>query len=115
MDDLSLFEKIAERIIPADIVYEDELCLCFRDIEPQAPVHVLLVPKQRIHRLALAESSHASLLGHMMTKVTEITKTLGISESEFRLIVNNGKDAGETVPHLHLHILGGRSLQWPPG
>ncbi len=115
MSDKSIFEKVCSRELPADIVYEDELCLCFRDIAPQAPVHALLVPKRRIDRIGLAQEGDASLLGHMMTKVAEITKSLGIDESGFRLVVNNGKDGGEAVPHLHIHILGGRPLEWPPG
>lgn len=115
MDEKSIFEKISSREIPADIVYEDELCMCFQDIEPQAPVHALLVPKKRIHRIGLAQPSDAEVLGHLMIKVPEITKKLGITESGFRLVINNGKDGGETVPHLHVHILGGRPLLWPPG
>lgn len=115
MEEKSLFEKIRDREIPAEIIYEDEHCLCFHDISPQAPVHALLVPKERIHRIGAATSTDAPALGHMMTKVPEITETLGVSQSGFRLVVNNGKDGGETIPHLHIHILGGRPLEWPPG
>jgi len=115
MEEKSIFEKIRDGEIPAQMVYEDEHCMCFHDIQPQAPVHALLVPKQRINRIGVAESTDATVLGHMMTKVAEITKTLGIDESGFRLVVNNGRDGGETVPHLHIHILGGRKLEWPPG
>ena len=115
MSDKSIFEKICDRELPADIVYEDEQCLCFRDIAPQAPVHALLIPKRRINRIGLASSEDAPLLGHMLSKVSEVTEILGVAESGFRLVVNNGKDGGETVPHLHIHILGGRPLEWPPG
>jgi len=89
--------------------------MCFHDIAPQAPVHALLVPKEKIVRIGEALPSDAAVLGHMMTKVSELTETLGIKDSGFRLIVNNGEDGGEAVPHLHIHILGGRSMQWPPG
>ena len=115
MSDKSIFEKICDRELSADIVYEDDQCLCFRDIAPQAPVHALLIPKRRIDRIGAATLGDASLLGHMMTKIAEITETLGVAESGFRLIINNGKDGGESVPHLHIHILGGRPLEWPPG
>jgi len=113
MSEKSIFEKICDRELPANIVYEDEQCLCFHDIAPQAPVHVLLVPKRRIDRIGLAISEDASLLGHLMTRIAPITETLGIAESGFRLIVNNGKDGGEEVPHLHIHILGGHPLRLP--
>ena len=115
MEEKSIFEKIRDREIPADIVYEDDQCLCFHDISPQAPVHTLLVPKKRIHRVGVVQPSDSGVLGHMISKVPEIAGVLGIAESGFRLVVNNGKDGGETVPHLHIHILGGRPLQWPPG
>lgn len=113
--DKTLFEKIADRDIPASIVYEDELCLCFRDISPQAPVHLLLVPKKPIPRLALSTEEDVALLGHLMSKVPHIAKGEGLLESGFRTVINNGPDAGEAVPHLHIHILGGRKLTWPPG
>jgi len=115
MSEKSIFEKICDRELPAEIIYEDDLCLCFKDIAPQAPVHALIIPKRRIDRIGLALPSDAELLGHMMTKVSVITKTLEIAESGFRLVVNNGADGGEAVPHLHIHILGGRQMEWPPG
>lgn len=114
-DESTLFQKIIAREIPANIVYEDDLCLCFRDIAPQAPVHLLLIPKKPITRIALAESGDQELLGHLMLKVGEIARQEGYEEEGFRVIINNGQNGGEAVPHLHLHLLGGRQLQWPPG
>ena len=111
----TLFQKIADRELPADIVYEDDLCLCFRDISPQAPIHLLLVPKKHIPRIAAAETSDQDLLGHMMLQIQVIAKQEGFAESGFRTVINNGSDGGETVPHLHIHLLAGRSLSWPPG
>jgi histidine triad (HIT) family protein len=111
----TLFEKIAAREIPAQIVYEDDLVLAFRDIKPGAPVHVLIVPKKPIPRIAQAVPDDCQLLGHLLLKAAEIAASLGIAESGYRLVINNGPDAGESVPHLHCHILGGRNLSWPPG
>jgi histidine triad (HIT) family protein len=111
----TLFEKIIAREIPAQILYEDELVLAIRDIKPAAPVHVLLVPKKPIPRIAEAKAEDHRVLGHLLVKAAEIAKTLGLNEGGYRLVINNGPDAGESVPHLHLHILGGRALSWPPG
>jgi histidine triad (HIT) family protein len=110
----TIFGKIARKEIPADIVYEDELCLAFKDIDPQAPVHVLLIPKAPVARLADATQADATLLGHLLLRVPEIARSQGIGDA-FRVVVNNGEDAGQEVFHLHLHILGGRPLSWPPG
>ena len=110
----TIFSKIIRREIPADIVYEDELCLAFRDINPQAPVHVLLVPKQELARLSDAQPEHQALLGHLMLTAGKLARQLGV-EDAFRLVVNNGAEAGQSVFHLHLHILGGRPFRWPPG
>ncbi|MGY8649288.1 MAG: histidine triad nucleotide-binding protein [Verrucomicrobiia bacterium] len=112
---MTLFEKIITREIPADIVYEDDLVLAFNDINPQAPVHVLVIPKKPIPRIAEAEPEDHQVLGHLLLKAREIAADLGLHENGFRLVINNGKDGGESVPHLHLHILGGRSMAWPPG
>jgi len=101
----TLFEKIIAREIPADIVFEDDLCLCFRDISPQAPVHLLLIPKKPLTRIALAEAEDQSLLGHLLLKVGEIARQEGYAEDGFRVIINNGPHGGEAVPHLHLHLL----------
>jgi histidine triad (HIT) family protein len=111
----TLFEKICAREIPADIVYEDELCVCFRDIAPQTPTHLLLIPRKPIERIALAQAEDQLLLGHMLLKAGDIARQLGFAENGFRLVINNGADGGEAVPHLHIHILAGRKLLWPPG
>jgi histidine triad (HIT) family protein len=111
---MTLFEKIIQREIPADIVYEDDQVLAFKDINPAAPTHVLVIPKKPIPRVAEADAEDQSLLGHLLLKATEVAKDLKL-ENGFRLVINNGPDGGESVPHMHCHILGGRSLQWPPG
>lgn len=111
----TLFQKISDREIPADIVYEDDLCLCFHDISPQAPIHLLLVPKKHIARIAETKADDQNLLGHLMQCVKTIAEQEGFDKSGFRTVINNGADGGETVPHLHIHILAGRKLTWPPG
>lgn len=111
----TLFQKIADKEIPATLVYEDEACVAFRDISPAAPVHVLLVPRKPIRDIAAAQQEDAALLAHLMLKVGEIARAEGIAESGFRTVLNTGDDGGQTVPHLHIHIIGGRSMQWPPG
>ena len=110
----TLFSKIIAREIPADIVYEDEHCLAFRDINPQAPTHVLLVPKQELPRLADAGAADQAMLGHLLLAAGTVARQLGLADA-FRLVVNNGAAAGQSVFHLHLHILAGRPLHWPPG
>jgi histidine triad (HIT) family protein len=112
---MTLFEKIIAREIKADIVYEDDLVLALRDINPGAPVHILVVPKKPIPRIAAATAEDQNVLGHMLLKGAEIAAKSGLETSGFRLVINNGPDAGESVPHLHLHILGGRQMAWPPG
>ena len=111
----TLFEKIIAREIPAAIVYEDDSLLAFRDITPQAPVHVLIVPKQLIPRIAEAQADDQKLLGHLLLKAAEVADKAGLTPGGYRLVINNGMDGGETVPHLHVHILGGRHMAWPPG
>jgi len=111
----TLFEKIVSREIPAQIVYEDELVIAFRDINPAAPTHVLIVPKKVIPRIDEAKPEDHALLGHLLLKAAQVARELGLASSGYRLVINNGPDAGESVPHLHLHILGGRHLGWPPG
>jgi histidine triad (HIT) family protein len=111
----TIFSKIIRREIPAQIIYEDELCLAFHDIHPQAPVHVLIIPKKPIARIGLAQTEDQVLLGHLFLKVGEVARLLNLADNGFRVVVNHGRDGGETVPHLHLHLLGGRPLAWPPG
>ena len=111
----TLFEKIIAREIPASIVYEDDRVLAFKDINPGAPMHVLIVPKKPIPRIAEARAEDQEVLGHLLLKAAEVARQLGLTQGGYRLVINNGPDAGESVPHLHLHILGGRRLAWPPG
>ncbi len=111
----TLFEKICSGEIPADIVYQDDLCVCFRDISPQAPKHLLFVPRKPIPRLSEAKVEDTSLLGHMLIVIGQVARDLNLDESGFRVVINNGRDAGEAVPHLHMHLLAGRKLEWPPG
>ena len=110
----TLFSKIIQREISADIVYEDEQCLAFRDVNPQAPVHILVVPKKPVAMLSDALEEDEALLGHLLTTASMVAKQEGFGDA-FRLVVNNGADVGQTVFHLHVHILAGRSLTWPPG
>ncbi len=110
----TIFSKIITREISADVVYEDDTCLAFRDVSPQAPVHVLIIPKKPIEKIADAGANDQALLGHLMLKAGEIARMLGC-EKNFRLVVNNGEEAGQSVFHLHLHLLAGRLFSWPPG
>ena len=110
----TLFEKIIDREIPADILYEDELSIVIKDISPQAPTHLLIIPKKVIPKLSDATGEDQNLLGHLMLVAGKIAEQLELDET-FRLVVNNGAKAGQSVFHLHLHLLSGRSLNWPPG
>jgi histidine triad (HIT) family protein len=110
----TLFQRIADGEIPARIVHQDERCVAFHDIAPQAPTHILVVPRELIPRVAEATPSQAELLGHLMLVAAKVAAEQGLREG-FRLVVNNGRHGGETVPHLHVHLLGGRALGWPPG
>lgn len=112
---MTLFEKIAAREIPAHIVHETEDLVAFRDVNPQAPVHVLIVPRRPITRIGAAGDLDAELLGKLLLAARTVAQVEGVSDSGYRLVINNGPNAGESVPHLHVHLLGGRSLQWPPG
>ncbi len=103
------------RVARAAIVYEDEWVVAFRDIKPQAPTHVLIVPRKPIPRIAEAKAEDQQVLGHLLLKAAEVAQKLGLARSGFRLVFNNGPDAGEAVPHLHCHIIGGRPMGWPPG
>lgn len=110
----TLFQKIIDGDLPGDIIHEDEHCVALRDINPGAPVHVLLVPRKPIPRLCDAGDDDRALLGHMMLVASQVAAQEGVGEA-YRLVVNNGADAGQSVFHLHMHILGGRPLAWPPG
>jgi len=110
----TLFEKIIKREIPADIVYEDELSLAFKDINPQAPTHILIIPKKTIEKLSDANIEDQALLGHLMLVAGKIAEQLNL-DNTFRIIINNGAGAGQSVFHLHLHLMSGRPLSWPPG
>jgi len=110
----TIFGKIIQREIPADIVYEDEQCLAFRDINPQAPTHVLIIPRKEIATLGDAGVGDRDLLGHLVLAAAKIARQLGV-EKAFRLVINNGAEAGQSVFHLHLHLLAGRPFRWPPG
>ncbi|HEY9665945.1 MAG TPA: histidine triad nucleotide-binding protein [Coleofasciculaceae cyanobacterium] len=110
----TIFSKIIRKEIPADIVYEDDLTLAFKDINPQAPVHILIIPKKPIPQLADAESEDHALMGHLLLTAKRVAQQAGL-DNGYRLVINNGADGGQTVNHLHLHILGGRHMKWPPG
>jgi histidine triad (HIT) family protein len=110
----TIFGKIIRGEIPARIVHDDDLCLAFHDVAPQAPVHVLVIPKQPIPSLAAAAVEDRDLLGHLVLVATELARSLGL-ENGYRLVVNCGPDGGQSVDHLHVHLLGGRRLNWPPG
>lgn len=110
----TIFGKIARREIPADIVYEDERAIAFKDVNPQAPVHILVIPKQPIPRLSDAESQDRDLMGHLLLTAKRVAQQAGL-DNGYRVVINTGADGGQTVYHLHLHILGGRQMKWPPG
>ncbi len=110
----TIFSKIIRKEIPADIVYEDNLAIAFRDINPQAPVHILVIPKQAIAKLSDAESKDHALMGHLLLTAKRVAEQEGLANG-YRLVINTGPDGGQTVYHLHLHLLGGRQMHWPPG
>ncbi len=110
----TIFQKIINRELNAEIVYEDDDCLAFKDVNPQAPVHILLIPKESIKNISNVNLSHQKILGHLMVKIPEIAKKTSMSD-DFRVVINNGSKACQTIFHLHLHILGGRKFTWPPG
>jgi histidine triad (HIT) family protein len=113
---MTIFKKIIDKEIPADVVFEDEHCLAFRDISPQAPIHILLIPKKEIRSLNdLSPGEDKALLGHMMVKASEIAKNEGVGDEGYRLVINTNDMGGQTVNHLHMHILAGRPMRWPPG
>ncbi len=113
-DGKTIFKRIIDGEIPAEIIHEDEDCLAFKDVNPQAPVHVLIIPKKEIPSLAQLEESDAALMGHMLLVIRDLARDLGL-ENGYRLVANTGPDGGQTVGHLHFHLLGQRPLSWPPG
>ena len=112
---MTLFEKIIHREIPAKIVHEDDELIAIHDVNPQAPVHLLIIPKKVIARIGEAGTEDAARLGKLLIASAAIAHSLGVYESGYRLVINHGQDAGESVPHLHVHLLAGRPLAWPPG
>jgi len=111
----NIFSKIIRKEIPAKIVYEDDRALAFRDTNPKAPIHILVVPKKDIARISEAEAADEPLLGHLLTVAAEVARKEGIDGTGYRLVINKGAHGGESVPHLHVHLLGGRAMSWPPG
>ena len=110
----TIFQKIIDKELPADIVYEDDSCLAFKDINPVAPIHILIIPKKRIEKISDSNTEDKELLGHLFLVAGNIARDLGI-EDAFRLVVNNGAGAQQTVCHLHIHLIAGREFNWPPG
>lgn len=111
----TIFKKIIDKEIPADIVYEDDICLAFRDISPQAPIHILIIPKKEIVSMADVKEQDKEIMGHMMVKASEIARNEGLEKNGYRLVANTNEDAGQSVFHLHFHLLGGRRMTWPLG
>ncbi|RVE67884.1 hypothetical protein OJAV_G00086260 [Oryzias javanicus] len=110
----TIFSKVIDKSIPADIIYEDEKCLAFRDISPQAPVHFLVIPRTPIPRISAAEDADAELLGHLLVVAKNVAKQESLSDG-YRVVINDGKHGAQSVYHLHIHVLGGRQMTWPPG
>jgi histidine triad (HIT) family protein len=112
---MTIFEKIARHEIPAEIVWEDDEVIAFHDVDPKAPVHILVVPKRAIPRLAETTADDEEILGKLIATTRIVAEKLDLLESGYRVVINSGPDAGESVPHLHVHVLGKRALSWPPG
>ncbi|HCR30441.1 MAG TPA: histidine triad nucleotide-binding protein [Opitutae bacterium] len=112
--DKTLFQKIADREIPGNFEYEDDLCMAIHDIDPQAPTHILVIPKEAIPRIGEAAEFSGKLLGHLLLVASQVANKLKLNNG-YRIVINNGPDGGEAVPHLHIHLLGGRKMTWPPG
>jgi histidine triad (HIT) family protein len=110
-----IFCRIAAGEIPSDVVHRDDLCVAFRDIEPRAPIHILIVPRRHVASLADLTADDAALAGHLQLTAARLAAEAGLTESGYRVVVNCGDDGGQTVPHLHVHLLGGRRFEWPPG
>ena len=114
MTEKTIFKKIIDGDIPADIVYEDDQCLAFRDVNPQAPTHVLVIPRKEIASLSELEEGDETLMGHLFAVTARLAEQLGLSNG-YRTVINCGNDGGQTVDHLHIHLMGGRPMTWPPG
>ncbi len=114
-DENNVFARILRKELPADVLHEDDRCMAFKDLAPQAPSHFLVIPKSPLVRLSDAGEGDRDLLGHLLWVAAEVAREQGISESGYRVVINNGERAGQAVFHLHLHVLGGRELTWPPG
>jgi histidine triad (HIT) family protein len=112
---MTIFKKILDGEVPATIIFEDDLCIAFRDIDPQAPTHVLVIPRKEIPSLAEASPEDHRLLGHLLIKAAEVAQSEGLSGNGYRVVINVGPNGGQAVDHLHLHVLGGRRMKWPPG
>jgi histidine triad (HIT) family protein len=112
---MTLFERIIKREVPAQIIYEDSQCVAIRDINPKAPVHILIIPRTVVPRLGEATKEHTALLGHLMLTGAALARNEGIEDTGYRIVINHGAHAGESIPHLHVHLLGGRQMKWPPG
>ncbi len=110
----TIFKRILDREIPADVIHEDDRCIAFRDVNPQAPTHVLIIPRKEIASLADISEHDTALVGHLLVIASTLALQLGL-KSGYRVIINCGRDGGQTVDHLHVHLLGGRRLDWPPG
>ena len=111
----TIFQKIIDREIPSEFAHGDEHCIAIHDVHPQAPVHVLIIPKKPVPRISAATAADQALLGHLLLTAAAVARKLGIDETGYRVVINNGRDGGETVPHMHAHLLGRRLLGWPPG
>lgn len=113
----TFFDKLVSKEIPADIIYEDDLCMAFNDISPQGPKHFLVIPKIKdgLNRLSNAREDQKPLLGHMVYIAQKVAGNIGLKPGGFRLVINDGKDGAQSVYHLHIHVIGGRQMEWPPG
>jgi histidine triad (HIT) family protein len=111
----SIYARIIDGELPADFVYKDDLCVAIRDINPAAPTHILVIPREPVVNVATAGDEHTALLGHLLTVCRKVAAGEGLAEGGYRIVINNGADSGQTVDHLHLHVLGGRPMGWPPG
>jgi histidine triad (HIT) family protein len=114
-NDRTIFQKIVDREIPANIVYENDDCLAFHDVDPKAPVHVLVIPKKPIANVGALSDGDLQLAGRLVLAVRDVARRLGVEESGYRIVANCGRDGGQSVDHLHFHVLGGRQMLWPPG